>query len=112
MSDTEASLPPEDPVVGVEWWLAVHGDTLIWARLSVLDSGIAEVFDCDGRVLRYDDDQSGRAALLDAEFRALDGLDEEDAALLGFDLDSTEPPQGEHDEDLIPQMIVKLIGHA
>ncbi len=112
MSDNERSTAADDPPVQIEWWLAVHGDTLIWARLSVLDSGIAEVFDCDGRVLRYDDDQTGRAALLDAEFRALDGLDEEDAAVLGFDLDSIEPPRGDEDEDLIPQMIVKLIGHA
>lgn len=112
MSDAADTTMADDPIVDVQWWLAVHGDTLIWARLSTLESGVAEVFDCDGRVLRYDDEQAGRAALLDAEFRAFDGLDEEDAAVLGFDLDSTEPPHGEHDEDLVPQMIVKLIGHA
>ncbi|ANB17626.1 hypothetical protein [Dokdonella koreensis] len=110
MSDLPATV--EDPPVEVQWWLAVHGDTLIWARLSVLDSGIAEVFDCDGRILRYDDEPSARMALLDAEFRAFDGVDEDDAALLGVDLDATEPPQAEHDEDLVPQMIVKRVGHA
>lgn len=91
-----------------EWWLAALGDTLIWARLTMLDSGIAEVFDSDGRVLRYDDETAARMALLDAEFRAFDGLDEEDAAALGFDLDSVEPPSADSDEDLFKRMVQKL----
>jgi hypothetical protein len=94
--------------MNAQWWLAVLGDTLIWARLEVLDSGVAEVFDNDGRVLRYDDETAARMALLDAEFRALDGLDEEDAAALGFDLDSIEPPRGDSDEERLPRMIQKL----
>ncbi|NCT68236.1 MAG: hypothetical protein GXC76_11445 [Rhodanobacteraceae bacterium] len=92
-----------------QWWLAVFGDTLVWARLQVLDSGIAEVLDSDGRILRYDDETSARMALLDAEFRALDGLDEDDAAALGFDLEEIEPPQGDADEDLVPRMVQKLL---
>lgn len=91
-----------------QWWLAALGDTLIWARLTVLDSGIAEVFDNDGRVLRYDDETAARMALLDAEFRALDGLDEEDAAALGFDLEAIEPPRGDSDEELLARMVQKL----
>jgi len=91
----------------VQWWVAAVGDTLIWARLTITDSGIAEVFDSDGGTLRYDDESAARMALLDAEFRAFDGLDEDDAALLGFDLEETEPPRGD-DEDLIPQMVQKL----
>ena len=94
----------EDP----QWWLAAIGDTLIWARLQVLDSGIAEVFDNDGRVLRYDDENAARMALLDAEFRAFDGIDEDDAVLLGFDLEDTEPPRGDSDEELLPQMVQRL----
>jgi hypothetical protein len=91
-----------------QWWIASIGDTLIWARLTVTDSGIAEVFDSEGRTLRYDGETEARMALLDAEFRAFDGLDEEDAAMLGFDLDEIEPPQGESDEELLPRMIAKL----
>ncbi|MFC4821162.1 hypothetical protein [Dokdonella ginsengisoli] len=94
--------------MNAQWWLAALGDTLIWARLSVLDSGIAEVLDNDGRVLRYDDETAARMALLDAEFRAFDGLDEDDAAVLGFDLDSVEPPSGDSDEDLLKRMVQKL----
>jgi len=90
------------------WWVAALGDTLVWARLDVLDSGVAEVFDNDGRVLRYDDDSSARMALLDAEFREFDGLDEDDAAMMGFDLDSIEPPRGESDEELLPLMVQRL----
>jgi hypothetical protein len=96
-----------------QWWLAALGDMLVWARLRVLDSGNAEVFDARGETLVYDDEDSARAALLDAEFRAFDGLDEDDAALMGFDLDSTEPPEAEDDEDLVPLMTEKLAGgHA
>ena len=91
-----------------QWWVAAVGDTLIWARLTMTDDGIAEVFDSDGNTLRYDDETQARMALLDAEFRAFDGLDEDDAALLGFDLDEIEPPQGESDEELMPRMVQKL----
>lgn len=91
-----------------QWWLAALGDTLIWARLDVLDSGIAEVFDNDGRVLRYDDETAARMALLDAEFRAFDGLDADDAAAMGFDLDEIEPPRGDSDEELLAKMVQKL----
>jgi hypothetical protein len=91
-----------------QWWVAAIGDTLIWARLAITDAGIAEVFDSDGRTLRYDDETAARMALLDAEFRAWDGLDEEDAAALGFDLDEIEPPRGDSDEELLSRMVAKL----
>jgi hypothetical protein len=94
--------------VSAQWWVTAFGDVMIWARLDVLDSGIAEVLDSDGRVLRYDDETAARMALLDAEFRAWDGLDEDDAAALGFDLDSVEPPRADNDEELLPRMIQKL----
>lgn len=91
-----------------QWWVAAVVDRLVWARLRVPDSGIAEVLDSSGEITRYDDETSARMALLDAEFRAFDGLDEDDAAHMGFDLDSTEPPRGEDDEDLLPQMTSRL----
>ena len=93
-----------------QWWLAAIGDTLVWARLRVLESGNAEVFDARGETLVYDDEDGARAALLDAEFSSFDGLDEDDAAQLGLDLDSTDPPEAEHDEDLLPQMTEKRVG--
>jgi hypothetical protein len=92
----------------VEWWIAVVGDTLVWARLSVLESGIAEIFDSSGERPRYDDEQHARMALLDAEFRAFDGLDEEDAAIMGFDLESVEPPHSNEEQDLLSLMVQKL----
>ena len=95
-----------------QWWVAALGDMLVWARLRVRDSGMAEVFSAEGETLRYDDEDSAHAALLDAEFRAFDGLDEEDAAVFGFDLDSVAPPEAENDEDLLPFMTEKLFGHG
>jgi len=95
------------------WWLAGLGDTLVWARLRLRDSGSAEVFGATGEILRYDDEDSARAALLDAEFRAYDGLDDEDAALLGFDLNTVSPPKAKNDAALLPLMIQKLMrGHG
>jgi len=94
------------------WWVAALGDMLVWARMRVLDSGHAEVFSAEGETLRYDDEDNARAALLDADFRAFDGLDEADAALLGFDLDSIAPPEVDSDEELLPYMTEKLYGRG
>jgi len=91
------------------WWVAGVGDTLVWARMEVLESGIAEVLESSGGILRYDDEDQARMALLDAEFRAFDGIDEDDAASMGFDLESVEPPRAESDEELVPQMITRLL---
>lgn len=91
-----------------EWWLATIGRTVVWARLRVLDAGTAEVFDSDGNTLPYDSEDSARAALMDAEFVALDGLDEEDAAVRGFDLDELVPPVGIEDDRLREHMLRKL----
>ena len=77
-----------------QWWLARVGDLLIWSRLRIRPSGTAEVLDSSGNALNYDSEDSARAALLDAEFRALDGLDEDDALALGLPLQDLVPPQG------------------
>jgi hypothetical protein len=91
-----------------EWWLATLGRTVIWARLHVLDAGTAEVFDSDGNTLPYDSEDSARAALMDAEFVALDGLDEDDAADRGFALAELVPPQGDDETALRERMVAKL----
>ena len=91
-----------------EWWLASLGRTVVWARLRVREAGTAEVFDSDGATLPYDSEDTARAALMDAEFVALDGLDEDDAAERGFALEELLPPQAEDDAALRPLMIQKL----
>jgi len=101
--DEEAHISDE------QWWLASLGKTLIWARLRVLASGVAEVFDCDGRTLPYDSEDSARAALLDAEFRAYDGLDADDALALGFTLEAVQPPRAETDAAL-RELMVQVLG--
>ena len=91
-----------------EWWLATLGRTVVWARLRVREAGTAEVFDSDGATLPYDSEDTARAALMDAEFVALDGLDEGDAAERGSALEELLPPQAEDDAALRPLMIQKL----
>jgi hypothetical protein len=94
--------------VSEQWWLASLGAMLVWARLRVRASGVAEVLDCDGRTLTYDSEDSACAALLDAEFRAFDGLDEEDAQALGFTSGEIAPPVAADDEALRERMIQPL----
>jgi len=90
-----------------EWWLATLGRTVVWARLRTREAGTAEVFDSDGNTLAYDSEDSARAALMDAEFIALDGLDAADAAERGFALDELVPPAG-NDDALRAQMVQQL----
>lgn len=90
------------------WWLATLGRTVVWAQLRVREAGTAEVFDSDGNTLAYDSEDTARAALMDAEFVTLDGLDEEDALDRGFSLTEVTPPQAEHDDRLRGLMIQTL----
>ena len=94
------------------WWLASLGRTVVWARLRVREAGTAEVLDSDGNTLAYDSEDTACAMLMDAQFVALDGLDEEDALERGFSLDEITPPAGASDEELRPRMVQKLGGSA
>jgi len=74
----------------------------------VREAGTAEVFDSDGNTLVYDSADSARAALMDAEFVEYDGLDREDAADRGFDLDEVAPPHADNDDALRMRMVLQL----
>ena len=88
-----------------EWWLASPEQLLVWARLRVLESGVAQVFDSLGETLTYESEDVARAALMDADFRALEGMDDDDAEAVGMLIEELQPPQGDDDEELLPQMI-------
>lgn len=94
--------------IDVQWWCTSLGNTLLWARLTVFDSGVAEVLAPSGEISRYDDETGARMDLLDAAYVAFDGLDETDAAEMGFDLDSMQPPNADNDEELLPRMSHKI----
>jgi hypothetical protein len=102
------------PVRHVEeqWWLASLGRTIVWARLRVREAGTAEVFDSDGNTLVYDSEDTARAMLMDADYVAFDGLDEDDALERGFSLAEITPPQADHDDALRPRMLQKLGARA
>ena len=93
-----------------QWWLARIGDLLIWSRLQIRPSGTAEVLDSSGSLLNYDSEDSACSALMDAEFRALDGLDADDALELGLPLSDLVPPQGD-DATLHERMVQPLPTH-
>ena len=95
-------------VVSEQWWLARPEHLLVWARLQVMESGIAIIFDSKGELLTYESEDIARGMLMDADYRSFDGMDDDDAEELGLWLYEIEPPQGEDLEDLLPQMIRTL----
>jgi hypothetical protein len=107
-SDFDGEYDERSPVLTTAWWVACPARMLVWARLQVRESGVADVLDCDGQVLVYDSEDTARAALMDAEFFAHDGLDDDDVANWGILLEDLIPPEGEHDDDLVPQMMRAL----
>jgi hypothetical protein len=113
MTDRDDAIPGiASDAARVEWWLASLGRTIVWARLRVREAGTAEVFDSDGNTLVYDSEDSARAALMDAEFVAWDGLDREDALDRGFSLDEVAPPEADDDADLRGRMVRTLGARA
>lgn len=107
-SDFDGEHDEGSPIATTAWWVACPARMLVWARLQVRESGVAEVLDCDGQVLVYDSEDTARAALMDAEFRSHDGLDDDDVEGWGMLLEDLLPPEGDDDEDLVPQMMRAL----
>lgn len=91
------------------WWLATLGRTVAWARLREREAGTAEVFDSDGNTLAYDSIDTARAALMDAEFVAFEGLDEDDALARGFSLAEIAPPVA-RDDDALRGLMMQSLG--
>lgn len=104
----------DDPVRHVEeqWWLATLGRTVVWARLRVREAGTAEIFDSDGNTMVHESEDTARAVLMDAEFVAFDGLDEDDALARGFSLAEIAPPVAAEDDALRPRMMQSLGSRA
>lgn len=92
------------------WWLARMGDMLLWARLHERADGTAEVLAADGSRAGFADAERARAMLLDADYRALDGLDDADARALGLPLAQLEPPTAASERELLPRLSRKLGG--
>ena len=91
------------------WWLATLGRTVVWARLREREAGTSEVFDSDGNTLAYDSTDTARAALMDAEYVAFEGLDEDDALARGFSLADIAPPSA-RDDDALRALMVQSLG--
>ena len=110
-TDTSPSQDHTGPTPS-SWWIAMLGHTLHWALLRDRESGTAEVLNHDGNLHAYDSIDTARAALMDAEFSAFDGLDEGDALERGFALGEITPPHAQDDDTLRPQMIQSLGARA
>lgn len=110
MSDNfEKEQHPDEFIIEHEqWWLTIFHRQLVWARLRVFDSGIAHVFDSTGNTLVYESHEIAASALMDAEFRSLDGMDDDDAELFGILLEDLAPPEADDDNEIVPYMMRTL----
>ena len=82
------------------WWLSWDApERLLWARLTVADDGSAEVFDCDGKYHRFDDEQAAKLWLNEDEYSLLTHMIED-----GEVGESIVPPHALTDEELVPLM--------
>ncbi|HQW82682.1 MAG: hypothetical protein IPF83_12215 [Rhodanobacteraceae bacterium] len=93
-----------------QWWIVTFGDMLHWARLTMNEDGNAEVLSANGETERFPNEGEARVALLDANYREFDGIDDDDAEEMGFELDSVAPPRANEgdEDDLLEQMTMKL----
>ena len=90
------------------WWLAVLGRQAFWAYLREKEAGTAEIVDHNGQHLLYDSVDSARAALLEADYRAFDGLDAADALTWGISIADFSPPRWTSTEPPLNAMQVQL----
>jgi len=93
-----------------QWWLASLGNVMVWARLRLFSSGSADVLSSDGELIHYPDQREACVALMDANYAALDGMDEDDALAFDRELEELVPPTAESDadEDLVPLLIERI----
>lgn len=91
-----------------DWWLTSLGRTVIWAGVRELPAGTAEIVDSDGNLMAYDSLDTARAALMDANYSAFDGMDDDDALERGFHLEELRVPQGTEVDVLHPQLVQNL----
>ena len=91
------------------WYLMYSAlPDLNWARLRVFDSGLAEVFDCDGRTTRFRSEKEAGLWLAEDEFRALASYDSEDEEEYGIKFADIDPPRAENDSELRSKMLVRV----
>ncbi len=91
-----------------DWWLTALGRNVLWCGLRELPAGTAQVLDTDGNLLPYDSTDTARAALMDAGYVQLDGLDDDDARAFGVELSELQPPSGTDPDLLHGQLLQKL----
>ncbi len=78
--------------------------SLNWARMRVYEDGTADVFDMDGRLLKFATVEEAQADLWEDEYRELSQLGEDDEKDLGIPLSEIETPSASTDSELLPSM--------
>ncbi len=100
----------DEDIQRTDWWLASLGNVMVWARMRIYNNGTADVLSSDGGLIRYADEAEARSALMDADYKSLEGMDDDDA--LPFDklLEDLIPPEADSDsdEDLVPLLIERI----
>lgn len=109
--NAENSSNEDSPTIDrIEWWLASLGNVMVWARMRIYESGSSDVLSSDGGLIHYLDEHEARNALMDADYHALDGMDEDDALPFGKPLEELVPPaaDSDSDEDLAALLIERI----
>ncbi len=109
-NELDQELTEDQIIERTEWWLASLGNAMVWARLRTYQSGAADVLSSDGGLIRYADELEARSALMDADYKSLDGMDDDDALPFGKLLEELEPPEADSDsdEDLVQLLIERV----
>jgi hypothetical protein len=90
-----------------EWWLdwSALPDRLLWAYLTVLADGAAEVLDCDGVKHSFPHERAARSWLAEDEYSPLQDLIE-----TGDIEPDVRPPETQADKDMVRHMSVRRKG--
>jgi hypothetical protein len=96
-------------IIYEHWWLMTCDfPDLNWARLRGYHDHSADVFDCDGRTIRFPSIEAARHHLNEDEYTALEDLESDELATLKTVWNDLSPPTGGTDVDLVPQMLQRV----
>lgn len=93
-----------------QWWL-MYCDLpdLNWAYLRIYDNKNAEIFDSDGSLFEFIDEEEAVTFLSEDEFISFEDLDQDHEKDFGISINQIKPPQGRTYKEFLPQMLQKHV---
>ena len=98
-------------ITHIRWFLMdTSFPDLNWARLRLYSDGSADIFDCDGKLHQFSNEEEAHVFLSEDEFVPFEALDEEDEQELGCKRQEIQPPVAVNDKELQPKMLIRRRG--